>query len=208
MLTDDTCISGEDLGTLSSTPPPPAAKRMRLSITRVEVIRKGKRQAFILPPMAKRFRFGDTSSSSTDMQGLFYASSPDRFSTNLLNKNSSSSSSSILLPLILPLQAGVPSPSAVPLPSSSRRTLQLLSHRLPPRLHRPLCGIIAPPLPIPHLGVHLLAHQHLIRLGHLVPSLPPKFPYPAVPTEIRQPMSLFPTLTARDYNASLFCSLY
>ena len=119
MLTDDTCISGEDLGSLSSTPPPPAAKRMRLSITRVEVTRKGKRQAFILPQMAQRFRSGDTSSSSTDMQGLFYASSPDRFSTNLLNKNSSSNSSSILLPLILPLQAGVPSPSAVPPPSSS-----------------------------------------------------------------------------------------
>ena len=140
------------------------------------------------------------------------------FSTDLLNQNSSSSSSTSILQLLsLPLQAGAPSPSAVhhpPLPLAlcicsphlDPRSLQLLSHLPLPRplkfisivltiLSHSLWQFIAPPLPTFHLRLHLLlTHQLLIRLGHRVPYLPPKFPYSAVPPEIRHAMSLFPTI--------------
>ena len=143
--------------------------------------------------MAKRFRFSDTSSSSlTDIQVICYPSSPHKFSIDLDQNHPSSSSSSTLQPLFLPLQAAALSSSVTPHPSSSTSSS-------PSAL-----GFIAPHLPVPHLGVQLLlAHPHRFPKRHLVPSLPPKLPYPAVPTEIRHFIPLFSILTAWDYNAFL-----
>ena len=111
-------------------------------------------------------------------------------------------------PLQLP-RSSKPSPSAIALPSPSPSLSQI---HFPSSSISPspsLWRFVALPLPAPHLRLHLLqAHQLLIGLGHLAPYIPPKFPYPGVPPEICKPMSLFPTIDRRDYNASLFCSLY
>ena len=128
-----------------------------------------------------------------------------------------SSSTSILQLLCVPLQAGAPSPSAVHHPPLAPCPLQFLRSSRPSPTsialphsstsHSEINLPLSYPSPSPslwrfidpllasHLRLHpLLAHQLLIRLGHWVPYLLPKFPYPAVPPEIRQPMSLFPTI--------------
>ena len=98
MSTDDTYVTGEELGSFSSTPPRPlpTAKRMRLSVTRIDT-RKGRRRTYVLAPLAKRFRFDDanSSSSSSSYPLPLYGSSPHRMSPDLLAPRVLSSSQSL-----------------------------------------------------------------------------------------------------------------
>ena len=144
MSTDDTYASGQEIESFSSTPPRPLppAKRMRLSITRVDLTLKGKRsRPLVLPPLSKRFRFDDATSSTSSASPrprLRIEESPSRMSPDLLapRKISGSESSTCIEALqnwrahspvespsfshpAVPLPASPVSLSAVPLPSTS-----------------------------------------------------------------------------------------
>ena len=144
MSTYDTCASGQELSSFSSTSPRPLppAKRMRLSINRIDVTRKGKRKtSFVSPPLAKRFLFAEANSSSSSSQStplLLYGSSPDRMLPDLMAPRvlscSPSSTCSVALQTCCahslqhsssvsdsaaPLPSAPISPSAAPLPLSS-----------------------------------------------------------------------------------------
>ena len=93
------------VGSFSSTPPrqlPPPAKRMRLAITRIESTHSLKRKTHVLRPLAKRFSFTESDSSSSSSPRtppILYGSSPDRKSPDLLEPQVSSSQSSCSLAL-------------------------------------------------------------------------------------------------------------